>query len=374
MITVHARRALIFGQERANVWITFGNGVVQDVAAARPTGPTVVNIGDADVIPGLVDLHSDCLELRARPRASMELPLSAALLDLDAEVAMAGITTHFVCVCIEDDLGKYRSVKRAIETVDVVETVAPALRVDHRVHLRVDVTGDGLATTATLAQSPLVGLLSYMLHLPGLGQFSDEESWRRYYTTVEGETDGAVAQRLATRKSRLNRLHDAQRHVSTVARANAAVLASHDDDSVDGVQRAVELGARIAEFPVNREAAQAAAGAGLEVVMGAPNARKGLSHHGNLSAREALENGWLSVLASDYHPPSLLAAAYELADGGISSWAESIALVTEAPARAAGLADRGSIAPGQRADLVAVTRRAGMPAVAHLWAAGEEVI
>jgi len=111
----------------------------------------------------------------------------------------------------------------------------------------------------------------------------------------------------------------------------------------------------------------------MAVVMGAPNARQGHSHHGHLSAREALAAGCLTALASDYHPPSLLAAAYALADERACSWAEALGLVTSSPARAAGLPDRGRLEQGARADLVAVGRRAGLPTVSRTWIAGREV-
>ena len=87
-----------------------------------------------------------------------------------------------------------------------------------------------------------------------------------------------------------------------------------------------------------------------------------------------LEWGWLSALASDYHPPSLLAAAYGLADERLCSWPEALELVTAAPARLAGLTDRGAIAPGLRADLVAVRRRGGLPSVCGVWVAGRRVV
>jgi alpha-D-ribose 1-methylphosphonate 5-triphosphate diphosphatase len=77
---------------------------------------------------------------------------------------------------------------------------------------------------------------------------------------------------------------------------------------------------------------------------------------------------------SDYHPPSLLASAYALADDGACSWPEAIALVSEQPAAIVGLADRGRIAPGQRADLVAVERLDGHPRVRGVWRAGERIV
>jgi alpha-D-ribose 1-methylphosphonate 5-triphosphate diphosphatase len=107
--------------------------------------------------------------------------------------------------------------------------------------------------------------------------------------------------------------------------------------------------------------------------MGAPNARRGTSHHGNLSARAALAAGTLNVLASDYHPPSLLAAAYALAEERMCSWPEAISLVTAAPARAALFEDRGDLRPGLRADFIAVGRRCEMPSVLQTWVGGEEV-
>jgi alpha-D-ribose 1-methylphosphonate 5-triphosphate diphosphatase len=372
VIALRAERTLAEGRELRGVCVVVEADRVVAVTPVPPPGVEVVELGQADLVPGLIDLHSDCLEIKARPRQSMELPLEVALLELDAEAAAWGITTHFLCVCLEDDLGRYRSLERARETVAELERLRPALRVDHRLHLRIDVTGDGQATAEMLAASPALGMLSYMVHLPGVGQFPDEATWRRYYTTVEAEGD-TVDERLSRRLGRLEGVDAGRQAVATLARAHGVALASHDDESLEAVERARALGVAISEFPVTLAAARAARAGGLYVVMGAPNARSGQSHHGNVSARQALSEGCLSALASDYHPPSLLGAAYALADGDACSWAEALALVTEGPARAAGLVDRGSIRPGGRADLVAVRRRAGQAAVARTWVAGREV-
>jgi alpha-D-ribose 1-methylphosphonate 5-triphosphate diphosphatase len=372
VIAVRGRRVLAGGGERRGAWVVLDGALVADVAGAAPRSAAPVDLGDVDLVPGLIDLHSDCLEAKSRPRQSMELPLEAALVELDAEAAAWGITTHFLCVCLEDDLGKYRSLDRGRETVAVVERLRPHLLVEHLVHLRVDVTGDGVPTAAALAESPALGMLSYMVHLPGLGQFPDEASWRRFYTTVEGEGD-AADDRLRRRTARLNRVDEARASVAGMARRRGVALASHDDASLADVGLAHGLGAGITEFPVRLEAAAAARALGMHVVMGAPNARSGRSHHGNVSAREALAAGALTALASDYHPPSLLAAAYALAGEGACSWPDALALVTSGPARAAGLADRGRLEPGGRADLVAVGERGGLPVVAAAWAAGRRV-
>ena len=360
------------GRELRGRTVLVEDGVVQDVVRRWPAGARRVDLADADLVPGLVDLHSDCLEVKARPRTSMELPLGEALHELDAECAAHGITTQFVCVCLEDNVTKYRSIERGVETLSEVTRWAPSLRIRHRLHLRVDVTGDGIAAARAMARSPLVGLVSYMLHLPGYGQFADEEAWRTYYTSVEGDPT-AARDRLALRMQRLDRVADGRRRIAEAALDGGAVLASHDDDSSAAVGLAHSLGARIAEFPINLDAAREARRLGLSVVMGAPNARGGASHHGNLSAREALSEGVLDILASDYHPPSLLAAAYALAADGACSWAEAMALVTVAPARAARLDSVGDIAAGARADLVAVGRRRELPSVRQVWIEGKEV-
>ena len=366
---IKARRLFSEGREVKDGIVLVEDGVVQDVVRHWPAIAVEV---EGDLVPGLVDVHSDCLEVKARPRTSMVLPLGAALHDLDAECAAHGITTHFMCISLEDNVTKYRSIDRGYEILEEVTAWHPHLRVDHRLHLRVDVTGDGMEAARSMARSPLVGLVSYMLHLPGYGQFADEEAWRTYYTSVEGDPT-AARDRLALRMQRLDRIAVGQQLVADAARDGHAVLASHDDDSADAVAMAHKLGARIAEFPVNIEAARAAHALGLRVVMGAPNARRGTSQHGNLSAREALAAGALDILASDYHPPSLLAAAYELAAEAACSWAEAIALVTTAPARAARMDDRGDIAAGVRADLVLVGRRHEQPSVRRVWVKGEEV-
>jgi alpha-D-ribose 1-methylphosphonate 5-triphosphate diphosphatase len=48
-------------------------------------------------------------------------------------------------------------------------------------------------------------------------------------------------------------------------------------------------------------------------------------------------------------------------------------MVTERPARMAGLDDRGRLEAGQRADLVRVRLHDGLPVVRQVWRAGERV-
>ena len=165
-----------------------------------------------------------------------------------------------------------------------------------------------------------------------------------------------VGHRMAGREGQgdvLNGLQD----LSARAQANGVALASHDDDTLEKVELVHGLGATLSEFPVTLEAAQEARRLAMHTVMGAPNALRGQSYSGNLSARQAYEAGLLDMLASDYHPASILPAVLGLAELREASLVAAAALTSANPATALGLTDRGAIEPGLLADLVVADRR-----------------
>jgi len=180
---------------------------------------------------------------------------------------------------------------------------------------------------------------------------------------------------IADRHAEQQRYADAHRK-AIVRRGRAAgiAFASHDDATLEHVAEAVADGVSIAEFPTTLAAAQASHGAGLKVLMGAPNVVRGRSHSGNISALELAEAGVLDVLSSDYIPFALLQAAFVLPlRAATVSLPAAIGMVTRQPAQAAGLEDRGEIAVGRRADLVRVALVGGTPVVRGVWRAGERV-
>ena len=84
--------------------------------------------------------------------------------------------------------------------------------------------------------------------------------------------------------------------------------------------------------------------------------------------------GLLDVLSSDYVPFALMQAAFILPQRVDSiTLPQALATVTRNPAEAAGLDDRGVIAPGKRADLVRVSLISGQPVVRAVWRAGIRV-
>src|SRR5262249_49521341 len=100
--------------------------------------------------------------------------------------------------------------------------------------------------------------------------------------------------------------------------------------------------------------AEAAASHGDDIVLGARNVVRGGSHTGWIDATEMIGLGLCSVLASDYYYPAPLLAAFALARRGVLPFGQAWALVSQTPANAVELNDRGQIAPGQRADLIIV--------------------
>ena len=72
MIALGAERVLTDGRELRGGWVLIDGERIAGVGPAPPPGVERVDLGDADLVPGLVDLHSDCLELKARPRQSMQ--------------------------------------------------------------------------------------------------------------------------------------------------------------------------------------------------------------------------------------------------------------------------------------------------------------
>ena len=154
-------------------------------------------------------------------------------------------------------------------------------------------------------------------------------------------------------------------------RGRNIALASHDDRTEAEVAENAADGIRVSEFPVTMAAARAAKAADMDVIAGAPNIVRGGSHSGNVAAADLLEHDAVDAFASDYVPNSLVEAAFLCAERiGLP---RAIAMVSEQPARLAGLTDRGRIDTGQRADLVRVRMHDRLPVVRQVWRAGERV-
>lgn len=329
------------------------------------------------LIPGLVELHTDNLERHLMPRPKVKWPELPALLAHDAEVAAAGITTVY------DALGVGDADPEAMRGQDMTPVLAAIehatqrglLRAEHRVHARIELPAPNARELfEPFAEHRLLGLISLMDHTPGQRQWEDIEQARVYYCGKKGWSARKFACMLArSRELQARHALPHRRFFADYARSRAIALASHDDTRPEHVAEAHADGATIAEFPTRLEAARAARSRAMAIVAGAPNVVRGGSHSGNVAALELARQGLLDALSSDYIPASLLAAAFRLVAHAGFTLARAVAAVSANPARAAGLADRGEIAPGMRADLVQVRVADGLPVVRAVWREGLRV-
>src|SRR5262249_9786920 len=142
--------------------------------------------------------------------------------------------------------------------------------------------------------------------------------------------------------------------LAMIARKAGVRMLSHDDKS-PAMRKALRAqGVEIAEFPVNEETAREAAAGGDAIVLGAPNVVRGGSPIGWTKASDMIAEGLCSVLASDYYYPAPLLAAFRLEADDVLPLPQAWQLISAAPARAAGLSDRGILSEGHRADLILV--------------------
>ena len=342
--------------ERGSVRIAAGR--IAEIAKAPMPGAAMTGDGLL-LMPGFVDMHGDMVEREVEPRPNVRMPMELGLRDLDRRLAAAGVTTAYAAVSFHPGsaYGHIRHFDNTSAIIRALKAMGDVLKVDHKVHARFEITfPDALRVVEGLIAEGAVDLVSLTDHTPGQGQYRDLEAHVARIARDKGlsqaEAEGEVSRRIATKQSTAGDMAATLRAISETCRAHGVALASHDDDTVEKVALMQALGAGISEFPVTVEAATEARARGLATAMGAPNALRGMSYSGNLSAREAHASGLLDILASDYHPSALLPAVLELAKADPDGLAGSARLATLNPARALGLMDRGAIAPGMLADLL----------------------
>ena len=330
------------------------------------------------LLPGLVELHTDNLEGHLVPRPKVAWPPLPAVQAHDAEITAAGITTVFDSLRVGDEPGDdhcKRLLRASLEGIEAAER-AGALRADHHIHLRCEVgCQDVVEDFAAVVDNPRIGLISLMDHTPGQRQFANLDAYRTYYQGKMKMSDEEI-ERFIERKIAENtpRVEVNRRQVAELARENSLILASHDDATQAHIEEAIEFGVTLAEFPTTVEAAEAAHRFGLSNLAGAPNLVRGKSHSGNVAARDLAARGLLHGIASDYVPSSSLLGVLKLHDDEGWGLPEAVATASSAPARMVGLDDRGEIAPGQRADLVQISRHGSGVAVRSVWRLGERVL
>ncbi|SDF64035.1 alpha-D-ribose 1-methylphosphonate 5-triphosphate diphosphatase [Sulfitobacter delicatus] len=348
----------------SNAPLSFAEGMV----SAEPVGRTV-DLTGFQVLPGIVDLHGDGFERHLAPRRGAMKQLAEGLVAAEAELAANGITTAVLAQFVSWE-GGLRGLDFADQVFSGIRDTAPNLVTDVRPQLRFET--HMLDLYASLPQRIAdwgVGYVVFNDHLP-------------HDRIAAGKTPKRlVGQALKAGRSpeshlaQMQEMHGRRNEVPAALDALCAELSqcgvrmgSHDDQTAETRAAWRARGVTLAEFPETQEAAEAAHAAGDAVIMGAPNVVRGGSHNGNLSALDLISMGLCHALASDYHYPSPRRAALILARSGLVDLAGAWALVSSGPAQVLGLTDRGTLAPGKRADIVVLDQATGR--VAATFAAG----
>jgi alpha-D-ribose 1-methylphosphonate 5-triphosphate diphosphatase len=354
------------------------NGLIAEITPpGRHLRESALDFGGDYLLPGLVELHTDNLERQFQPRPAVRWPADAAMLAHDQQMAAAGITTVCDAICVGFHAAKQERLEFLKVSIDALHRAGEAgtLKVEHLLHLRCEVSDPHVVDLfEPLCGEPNLKLVSFMDHTPGQRQWRDLERYRVFHRTRTGASEEefqALIERRIDEQVRYADRH--RRRLLELIDGRVVTLASHDDSTAEHVEQAIAEGMAISEFPTTRAAADAARARGMSVLMGAPNVILEGSHSGNVSALELARAGLLDALSSDYVPVSLLHAAFKLADDIQLPLPDAVAMVTRNPAAMIGLADRGAIAPGLRADLIRVRRTGATPSVVAVWRAGVRV-
>lgn len=391
-LTTFVGASVILPDGIAETTVTLSDGVIAAVGDT-PQGD-IIDARGLTLAPALIDLHGDAFEKQLMPRAGVFFPLDTALMESDRQLAANGIATGYHAISLGWEPG-LRDVARGREIMETLIALAPRLTVDNRVQIRWETFAfEALDVIDWALDSPLKPAIAFNDHTSMTAQAHGLTMDGTDVTAPDFSIDALSVE--ATRKRTAKKSHRAGldedaygallrqvwsrrpevaatiEQVAAKGRTAGVPLLSHDDSRAETRRHFHDLGSRVSEFPMTLEAAQAARDAGDLIVFGAPNAMRGGSHVGSLGAGDMVEAGLCDVLASDYAYPAMLAAITRL-DGEARAPRHTLwSLVSNGPARAMGLSDRGTIAPGQRADLVLLDWPAkGPAAVRETWVAGQ---
>jgi alpha-D-ribose 1-methylphosphonate 5-triphosphate diphosphatase len=328
-----------------------GSHHAHDSHAIRSLGIDACNLL---VLPGIVDLHGDAFERQMMPRPGVDFPIDVALIDSDRQAVGNGITTVFHGTTWSWEPG-LRSADNAKQLLGAIEALRPQLHADTRFHLRHETFNlDAEAEIRQWLAEGRIDLLAFNDHMESTVASAAKPQKRARMVDRCGISSDEFDRLVDRVTSRAGEVPASIARLAEAARAADVRMLSHDDGTPAMRRGFRALGVGIAEFPINEETACEAAAGGDAIVFGAPNVVRGGSHTGWTKASDMIAKGLCSVLASDYYYPAPLLAAFRLAADGVLPLHEAWKLVSAAPARAAGLLDRGVLAAGARADILLV--------------------
>ena len=372
-LTIENARVLTPDGEIQHQAVTIDGNTI-DRRGSVPHGSTRWSAEGALLLPGIVDFHGDAFERQIMPRPGVHFDLDLALHDTDRQLIMSGITTALHAVTYSWEPG-LRGRDTAHRFFEAIERLRPTLLCDTRIHLRYETYNlEAEEEIAAWVADKRVALLAFNDHQDHIEAHCERSEELSRYADRSGLSMDAFKDLLRQVAERAPDVPPAITRLARAAQGAGIPCASHDDETPDVRRWFNELGVEICEFPLDADTAREGLALGGAVVMGAPNVVRGGSHAGRLSASQSARDGLCSILTSDYYYPALLCAPFRLVRDGVMTLHEAWALVSRNPARALGLADRGDVEAGQRADLIIVDDSdPSLPRVTAAFVAGQPV-
>lgn len=339
--------------------LTVSDLALEDGLIAPDADGRSVDLSGYMILPAIVDIHGDGFERHLAPRRGAMKDLGQGLLSADAELASNGIATATLAQFFSWEGGMrgpnfaQRFLKAHHDTALLTDTLVQLRFETHMLE-------DYPAFEALVAEFS-VPYVVFNDHLPHDALAKGKRPPRLTGQALKGGRSPET--HLALLHSLHDRSGEVQEHLTALAsrlKTQNVQLGSHDDATAEQRADFHAIGATLSEFPETYEAARAAHDTGGHVILGAPNVVRGGSHSGNVAAQDLVAEGLCDALASDYHYPALRQAAFKLVDDNILSLPKAWHLISQGPAELLGFTDRGTLAPGKRADLIIVnesTRR-----------------
>lgn len=372
MNTLHIQNALVVTPTavlpNTSIWVE--NGIITHIGneANSIQAKQTIDATGCIVLPGIIDIHTDALDMEIVPRPGADIPIPIAFRELERKMSGCGFTTvyHSLHLGYEVAEANARSKYKRNEIFEAVHQAChnPSL-INNKIHLRFELTGvSAYNTCLELISKGYISLLSVMDHTPGQGQFSRQHFVKAMIKS--GKTEEQAIAEYEVKNSRPKIKGEQLQHLINHARNNNIPVASHDDDTIEKVDAMQQLGVTICEFPINLQTAHHATNLGMHVAGGASNILRGGSLSGNVCITDAVRKGAVDTLCSDYYPSSILHSIFKLHHQENLPLNETANLASLHPAKAAGINSfTGSIETGKHADLLVVRMVNNLPMLTH---------
>ena len=350
--------------------IAVKNGIIAQVSGSpiHDDLPGFENLDAKGLIlmPGIIDIHTDAMDYEINPRTSADFPIDVAFSELEKKLCGAGITTVYHSIHLGYRDAEFNLCSK-YSRLQVFENVYAEARkhtmINNKIHLRYEISGkEDYDLCFELIEKGYISLFSFMDHTPGQGQYPLD----KYLLAARrrGVSEQEAMQELEMKRARPSISKEQIKALACFLKDRNIPIASHDDDSVEKVNENHEMGISICEFPINMETARRATELNMSVTGGASNVLRGGSTGGNLHARDAIAEGVMDTICSDYYPPAILHSIFMLGEHHVLPLNQAINLATLNAARAVNMhQSTGSIEAGKDADMILIDYSNNFPTV-----------